>query len=155
MQSVNRMLSFINQRNIDESYHKQLVDVNIPFENHTLSMPSYCTFLRHQVKKQSKSNLTSMQWWSILKNWLLETSSYERLHYSMRLQLRAKDLLPTLFCFGFILLSTLTQCGFIFHSSAGQQSPFLAQPISVPFYNLPKLTIKLNEDKACSETSFV
>lgn len=51
MQSVNRMLSFINQ-STDESYHNQLVDVNILFENHTLSIPSYCTFLRHQVKKQ-------------------------------------------------------------------------------------------------------
>lgn len=74
----------------------------------------------------------------------------------MWLQLRAKDLSLTniLFC-GFILLSTLFHCAFISHPSGGQQSPFFEEPASVSFLNLPKLITKLNEDKACSETSFV
>lgn len=33
--------------------------------------------------------------------------------------------------------------------------PLFSQPVSVSSYNLPKLITKLNEGKACSETSFV
>jgi len=55
----------------------------------------------------------------------------------------------------FILFSILFHCGFNSHPSAGQQSPFFEKSVSVSFLNLPKLTTKLNEDKACSETSFV
>lgn len=47
MQSVNRMFSFINQGRANENLHKQLMGVNIPFENHNLNIPSYCISLRY------------------------------------------------------------------------------------------------------------
>ena len=113
--------------------------------------------LRHQVKNYNRSNLISVQWWPIWNNSLLETSSYKRLHYNMWLQLRVKDLFPHQHFISqhYFTLHFYSICGFIFHPSAGQQSPFFAQPVSVSFYNLPKLITKLNEGKACSETSFV
>lgn len=72
-----------------------------------------------------------------------------RLHYNMWLQFSGKGLSSTNILFhNFILLSTLT----LFFTP---QQANKAQPVSVSFCIHPKLLSKLNEGKACSETTFV
>lgn len=62
---------------------------------------------------------------------------------------------PPTFCFTVLFYSPFFFIvALILTLQQANKAPFL-KSVSVSFLNLPKLITKLNEDKACSETSFV